>query len=148
MDLPEELSFYSDDRIQALLKAIQTKNYGRVLAKPKVLVDDGSEGNISTTETTSYKQETTQLTGPDQTTSYDYYVCANSCQNRVENNTAHQRGRITAARSYNVAKRFWRDDPNPAAPPDTTSNDIITTVFVPDDKTIILGGLVKLRQTK
>ena len=49
--------FFSDDRIQALLRSIQTKNYGRVLAKPKVLVDDGSEGSITTTETTSYKQK-------------------------------------------------------------------------------------------
>ena len=40
------------------------------------------------------------------------------------------------------------DRPDPDAPPDKTSSHIKTTVFVPDDKTIILGGLVKLNQTK
>jgi hypothetical protein len=33
-------------------------------------------------------------------------------------------------------------------PPDTTSNDINTTVTVPDGSTIILGGLLKLNQSK
>jgi len=37
-------AFYGDEHIQALLKAMQSKNYGRVLAKPKVLVNDNRLG--------------------------------------------------------------------------------------------------------
>ncbi|MDO8310794.1 MAG: secretin N-terminal domain-containing protein, partial [Sideroxyarcus sp.] len=44
--------FYSDKNIQALLQAVQQKSYGRVLAKPKILVNDNEEGKISTTQTT------------------------------------------------------------------------------------------------
>ena len=56
-------AFYNDSHVQALLTAMQTKSYGRVLAKPKILVDDGSEGNITTKNTTSYQKSTVQLSG-------------------------------------------------------------------------------------
>ena len=46
------VGFYADEHIQALLTAVQTKNYGRVLAKPKVLVNDNEKGNIKTADTT------------------------------------------------------------------------------------------------
>jgi len=54
-------AFYSDEKVQALLTAIQRKNYGRVLAKPKVLVDDGQEGRIVTTDETTYVKESIQI---------------------------------------------------------------------------------------
>ena len=44
-------AFYADHHIQALVTAIQTKGYGRVLAKPKILVNDNEKGTISTTDT-------------------------------------------------------------------------------------------------
>ena len=54
-------AFYSDEHVQALLTAMQRKNYGRVLAKPKVLVDDGRKGQIVTTDTTTYVKESIQI---------------------------------------------------------------------------------------
>ena len=54
-------AFYSDRHVQALLTAMQRKNYGRVLAKPKVLVDDGRKGQIMTTDTTTYVKESIQI---------------------------------------------------------------------------------------
>ncbi len=54
-------AFYNDEHVQALLTAMQQKNYGRVLAKPKVLVDDGREGQIVTTDTTTYVKESIQI---------------------------------------------------------------------------------------
>jgi general secretion pathway protein D len=35
-----------------------------------------------------------------------------------------------------------------ATPPDTTVSEVDTTVTVPDGQTIILGGMIKLNQTK
>ncbi len=51
------VGFYADEHIQALLTAVQSKNYGRVLAKPKVLVNDNEKGNIKTADTTYVGQE-------------------------------------------------------------------------------------------
>jgi general secretion pathway protein D len=41
----------ADQQINALLDTMQTKNYGRVLAKPKILVNDNEPGNIKTADT-------------------------------------------------------------------------------------------------
>ena len=37
-------AFYGDKQVQALLDTVQEKNYGRVLAKPKLLVNDNEQG--------------------------------------------------------------------------------------------------------
>ncbi len=41
-------AFYADRHVQALLTAMQTKGYGRVLAKPKILTNDNQPGVIKT----------------------------------------------------------------------------------------------------
>ena len=43
------------------MTAIARKNYGRVLAKPKTLVDYGQEGEISTTDETTYVSKSIQV---------------------------------------------------------------------------------------
>jgi len=141
--------FYSDSRIQALLKAIQTKDYGRVLAKPKVLVDDGSEGTISTTDETTYQKQTVQITGTDNQplTTTDFVAVTAKIELKI---TPH----ISEGELLRLEVLMLRDDflnrpgGNLAAPPDKTTSQVQTTVFVPDGKTIILGGLVKLNQQK
>ncbi len=47
--------------MQTLLTAIKRKNYGRVLAKPKILVDDGHQGQIIATDETTYVKESIQI---------------------------------------------------------------------------------------
>jgi len=42
----------------------------------------------------------------------------------------------------------FRETESEEKPPDTTSSELKTTVFVPDGSTIILGGLLKLNQNK
>ena len=48
--------YYGDNHINALLTAMQSKNYGRVLAKPKILVNDNEPGNIKTADITYVKK--------------------------------------------------------------------------------------------
>ena len=55
--------FFSDDKIQALLTAIDTKHYGRILAKPKILVNDNEEGKINTIQTTYVAEENIIIPG-------------------------------------------------------------------------------------
>ncbi|NQV36346.1 MAG: hypothetical protein HQ515_26875, partial [Phycisphaeraceae bacterium] len=44
--------FYADSHINVLLSAVESKHYGRILAKPKILVNDNETGIIKTTEMT------------------------------------------------------------------------------------------------
>ncbi len=138
--------FYSDEHIQALLTAMQSKKYGRILAKPKVLVDDGSEGIISTIDETVYKKSTQQV--PDQggaITTTEYVPITATIQLKI---TPHiSEGELlrldVGMKREDFGTRAFTD-----APPDKATSEITTTVFVPDDHTVILGGLVKLNQTK
>jgi type II secretory pathway component GspD/PulD (secretin) len=139
-------AFYSDEKVQALLTAIQRKNYGRVLAKPKVLVDDGQEGQIVTTDETTYVKESIQIpqTGTPITTR-DFVPIQASIQLQI---TPH----ISEGDLLRLTVHLSRDDfgnrPLSGAPPDKATSEVTTTVFVPDDRTVILGGLVKLNQSK
>jgi type II secretory pathway component GspD/PulD (secretin) len=139
-------AFYSDEKVQALLTAIKRKNYGRVLAKPKILVDDGQEGEISTTDETTYLKESVQV--PNQgapITTRDFEPIEAKIQLQI---TPH----ISEGDLLRLDVRLSRGDfgtrPAEGAPPDKTTSEVNTTVFVPDNNTVILGGLVKLNQSK
>jgi len=138
--------FYTDDHIQALLTAIQSKSYGRVLAKPKILVNDGQPGTIKTIDKTSVKIESIII--PEQGTQ------------RTTTDFKEYEAGITLTITPNISEGdllllqveldrtdfLQRSDIN--VPPDTTASNINTIVTVPDGRTIILGGLLKLNQTK
>ncbi|MBP8302870.1 MAG: hypothetical protein KBE04_01935, partial [Phycisphaerae bacterium] len=47
--------FYGDKHVNLLLTAMHKKNYGRVLAKPKILVNDNQTGKINTKDITYVK---------------------------------------------------------------------------------------------
>jgi type II secretory pathway component GspD/PulD (secretin) len=139
-------AFYSDRHVQALLTAMQRKNYGRVLAKPKVLVDDGRKGQIVTTDTTTYVKESIQIpqVGTPITTR-EFVPIEASIELQI---TPH----ISEGNLLRLEVFMSRDDfgtrPLSGAPPDKATSEVTTTVFVPDDRTVILGGLVKLNQSK
>jgi general secretion pathway protein D len=142
--------FYSDDHIQTLLTAMESKSHGRVLAKPKILVNDGQVGVIKTTNTTNV-----QLTG-------STVVAGQTTGNAITTSTSYQPydAGITLTIQPNISEgdllllivKLERTDflkrADLAKPPDTTSSNIDTTVTVPDGKTIILGGMLKLNQSK
>jgi len=139
--------FYGDEHINVLLTAMQQKNYGRVLAKPKILVNDNEEGKISTSDVT-YVEVTTGtviegVTNAVQTgKQYDPYDAGIELTIRPH---------ISRGDFLRLDILMTRDDFGTITgdkPPDTSGSNIETTVTVPDGSTIILGGLIKLNQSK
>jgi general secretion pathway protein D len=144
--------FYSDGPIQMLLDAIDSKGYGRILARPKILVNDNEEGKINTTQRTYvaesqlyYPSGTATGTGttlePVVTTTYTPYEA------KIELViTPH----ISEGELLRLDVMMTREDfeKQEAGPPDYATSNIDTTVTVPDGSTIILGGLTKLKQAK
>ena len=139
--------FYSDNHIQALLTAMQSKSYGRVLAKPKILVNDGQRGVIKTTDTTNVKIETSiiasQTGTAQQSTSYQPYNAGITLE--IQPN-------ISEGDLLLLIVKLDRTDflarTDTTIPPDTRANTVDTIVTVPNNRTIILGGLLKLNQGK
>jgi general secretion pathway protein D len=138
-------AFYSDRHIEALLTALETKRYGRVLAKPKILVNDGQVGIIKTTDTTNVKIDTVII--PEQgnaqsTTDFRAYDAGITL--KIQPNISE--GDLLLLLISLERKDFQNKVEN--APPDTTASNVDTIVTVPNNKTIILGGLLKLNQSK
>ena len=139
--------FYGDRHINLLLQAMQQKDYGRVLAKPKILVNDNEEGKISTTDVTYVRTETGTI--------------IEGVSNAVQTGIAYEPydagieltivPHISRGDFLRLDINLHRDDFGTITgekPPDTSGSDIITSVTVPDGSTIILGGLIKLNQSK
>ena len=140
--------FYGDRHINALLTAMQTKDYGRVLAKPKILVNDNEPGMIHTGDTTYVAKQTGTIiqgaTAGTVQTSLDYDPYPAGITLTI---TPH----ISRGDFLRLDINLERSDFGTITgekPPDTTESNIETTVTVPDRSTIILGGMLKLNQSK
>lgn len=141
-------AFYSDRHIQALITAVQQKGYGRVLAKPKILVNDNEKGTISTKDTRYISESTVVVsgTGPAQESStfkpYDATIQLDITPHISEGDLL--RLEVAMTREDFLETSTGGSD----APPDQASSNVTTIVTVPDQKTIILGGLIRLSQNK
>ena len=140
--------FYGDRHINALLTAMQQKDYGRVLAKPKILVNDNEPGMIRSTDVTYVTTQGSTIvpgqTGGSVQTSIDYEPYDAGITLNI---TPH----ISSGDLLRLDIKLERSDFGTITgekPPDTQNSDIETTVTIPDGSTIILGGLIKLNQSK
>ncbi len=136
--------FYNEGRIQALFDAIDKKGYGRILARPKVLVNDNEEGLIKTTEKTHVSESTTSYTSegiPITTSKFVPYEA--KIELAITPNISE--GDLLRLEINMLREDFQRKE---EGPPDYTTSNVATIVTVPDGSTIILGGLTKLKQAK
>jgi len=145
--------FYGDRHINLLLQTMQSKNYGRVLAKPKILVNDNQPGTIKTADTT-YVRKTSSIPvssggAGNETTLIETAVDYQSYEAGITLDiTPHISQGELLRLDIALTRSDFRDTEDPEKPPDTTTSELTTTVFVPDGSTIILGGLLKLNQNK
>ncbi|MGD0786048.1 MAG: hypothetical protein ABR969_09570 [Sedimentisphaerales bacterium] len=150
--------FYNNGKIQALLALMDKKGYGRVLARPKILVNDNEKGTISTENTTYISQQTNATlpgttTGTTTTTSDTVLVSQNYTPYtaKIELDITPQ---ISEGDLLRLEIKMQRSDfiagqsGSTSGPPDQKSSNVNTIVTVPDGSTIILGGLIKLNQSK
>ena len=144
--------FYADTHVNALLTAMHTKNYGRVLAKPKILVNDNEAGTIRTTNTTYVTKKSSipivSGAGGQQSTlvetaidyeGYDAGITLEITPHTSEGPLLRLDISLTRSDFGNITG---------VGPPDISSSDLTTIVTVPDGSTIILGGMLRLNQSK
>lgn len=142
--------FYGDKHINALITAMQQKDYGRVLAKPKILVNDNEPGTIHTGNTTYVVKQTGTViqgaTAGTVQTSLDYQPYDAGITLSIVPHIS--RGDLLRLDITLDRSDFDLETITGEKPPDTTESNIETTVTVPDRSTIILGGMLKLNQSK
>jgi len=150
--------FYGDNKIQALFTAMQRKNYGRILAKPKLLVDDNQEGTIETRTTTYVTRRTTNIQSveggnPIQTENVNFEPYDASINLAIKPHISkgdNLRLEITLSRTdfTDLQLSSTGGESDEQKPPDQAVTDVQTVVTVPDSATIILGGMDKINQSK
>jgi type II secretory pathway component GspD/PulD (secretin) len=157
--------FFNSDRVQALLDVVETKGYGRIMSRPKILVNDNEEGSITTKNTIAIPEvkviTTPYSTGTDTTSA--------STSNNVEfkdydagvelkikphiSKGEMLRLEITLSKTLFTLKSpvtiivDGKTNSYPS-PPDRTSTDVVSVATVPDGSTIVLGGLEEIDQQK
>jgi len=149
----ELTAFYGDKHINLLLQAMQSKNYGRVLAKPKILVNDNEPGEIKTADTTYVAKRASIPVGTggagtdvkliETSVTYEPYEAGITLDI-----TPHISQGDLLRMEIELTRSDFRETEDTEKPPDQTTSELKTTVFVPDASTIILGGLLRLNQNK
>jgi len=155
-------AFYADGHIQALLELMQKKDYGRVLARPKLMVKDNQEGSIITEKKTSIVREKTDVI-PGSATQTQSAVTSVAFDTFTEGITLTITPHISEGDQLQLLISLNRTDFDEKAdytiesaggtkkgptPPDLISTVVKTTVTVPDGHTVILGGMENLDQAK
>lgn len=146
-------AFYGDQHIHVLLTAMQQKNYGRILAKPKLLVNDNQAGTIKSQETIHITREkVTYRKGPLEEdipiTEKEFLPYDAGITLDIEPHISkgdQLKLKITMTRKD---FRITEEVKTEKKPPDVVTSDVTTVVTVPDGTTIILGGLERLSQSK
>lgn len=152
------VAFFSDKHIQALLEIMDSKNYGRVLARPSLLVKDNQPGEIKAEKTIYVAQQKT-TTVP--STSENYLPITDvSFQDYTSGVTLSITPHIASDKILQLEITLDRTDfvlgtgetsigetkyPKPL---DTVSSNLGTWAVLPDGATIILGGIESVTQNK
>jgi general secretion pathway protein D len=147
--------FYSNNHIQALLTLMQKKGYGRILSRPKILVNDNEKGHIDTTTTlyvarsASTVQTTVSGTTAPISTSYTFDQFPSGIKLDITPHISEGsllRLELTMSQSSQPAPAGGVAQDQP--PPTKSENNVNTVVTVPDNSTIILGGIIQSTQNK
>lgn len=153
-------AFYADSHIQALFDLMDQKKYGRVLARPSLLVKDNETGIIDTKKTIYIAEEksNTTYTGTgsgNQNTTTDV-----TFQPYYSGITLEITPLISSAKLLQLSIILKRKDFIEGAstvtirgetvpkPFNETESSITTSAILPDGATIILGGIETISQNK
>ncbi|NLH17667.1 MAG: hypothetical protein GX455_13910 [Phycisphaerae bacterium] len=153
------VAFYADEHIQALLKLMDKKNYGRVLARPSILVKDNQEGQIKAEKTIYVGEEkTSTITGEggnlSQSSDIQFKDYSSGITLKI---TPHIASKEVLQLQIELDRTdFDPSDPGTATigdktvpkPLNTVSSNVGTMAVLPDGATIILGGIETMTQTK
>jgi len=145
-------AFYGDRQVQALLDTVQEKTYGRVLAKPKLLVNDNEQGKLDAKDIT-YVETTSALpvaSGVPGTTG-GLVQTSTTFQSYDAGVTLDITPHISEGDLLRLDIKLTRSDFGAllgTRPPDKKQSEVTTAVTLPNGTTAVLGGLVRLNETK
>jgi type II secretory pathway component GspD/PulD (secretin) len=148
-------AFFSDKHVQALLNLVDRKKYGRVLARPSLLVKDNQPGEIKAEKTIyiELQKTTTVPTSPTNSvpiTDVTFEPYTSGVTLSITPHIASEKIlqlEITLDRTDFVEGTGITSDGGDK-PLDTVSSNLGTWAVLPNGATIILGGIETIDQSK
>jgi len=143
-------TFMEDTDVYATIEAIQSNGNSKIISKPRLLVSanqGGEDGNgvIKSEQevpvTTSQVTPSSGLGDPLVTTQFDHYETAGTTLTIIPKLGSSDADSLVLDIELDVTEFTATSAEIENVPPPKISNNIKTTVVVPDGKTIILGGL-------
>ena len=132
------VAFFDDGLALATLEAIQTRNDGKVVSKPRILVNDNEIGTIRSDRKEPTTKSTIQPGSDTPIVTFDKYVEAGTTLEI----TPHISEGDFLQLEIKLTVNSFDGEGTANVPPPISNNEINTMITVPNDKTIILGGLV------
>lgn len=138
------LAWVDDGIVAALLRAIETKSNTQVLSKPRLLVNDNQEGYI-TSKDEEPVTELSALTTTTSAVSFKEYVEAGTTLT-ITPHISESNFLVLDIKA--TVQSFTGDAANTNVPPPRSNREVQTRVTIPDQRTVVIGGLHGKRKIK
>ncbi len=128
---------FKNGKLPVILSALQTSGSAKIVTRPGLVTNDNEQATIELSRETSYRESVRTDTGTDRDNfkSIEAKTILKISPHISSDNYLRLEIEQTVA---NFGNR-----PSPDAPPDKTERTIETNVTVPDQYTVVIGGLVQ-----
>ena len=135
------IAYLNDGIVNVLLHAIEEKSKGRILSKPRVLVENNAEGKITATD----MEPTVTVETLDQVTTRRFagYQEAGTTLTITPRISA---GDFLTLEIATEVSTFTGPAVDAGIPPPKALRNITTSIVVPDQRTVVIGGLTGKRK--
>ncbi|HSV27592.1 MAG TPA: hypothetical protein VLH60_06840, partial [Sedimentisphaerales bacterium] len=153
--------FFGDKHVQTLIEVMERKRFGRVMSRPQLLVKDNEEGTIRSEDIvyvpiqrTTFVQtagEGSIVVTPISEVNFEAYpagVTLTITPHISKGDNVRLNILLERKDNEEAQKVTLPDGTEATAPPDQTSNTVTSVVTVPNNSTIILGGLETINQAR
>ncbi|MBN2210319.1 MAG: hypothetical protein JW709_02880 [Sedimentisphaerales bacterium] len=131
------LAFYTDDLVYASVEALETDGKGKVVSMPRILVNDNEEGKIDSKR----EEPTTKTTVPAGSDTPIIEFAGYEDAGTTLTITPHISEGDFLKLEITLSVNSFLGESSGSVPPPKSTNEISTMVTVPNNTTIVLGGL-------
>jgi len=133
---------FNNGRIPLVFKALQTAGPAKILTMPSVVTSDNVQATITTEDSVPYL--VTTFVGPNQTPTQSFESA--TATTTLEISPSISADDFLRLEIHQIVSSF-RAAP-PGSKPPTTKREVRTNLMVPNNSTVVLGGIVSSQETE
>lgn len=134
---------FKNGKLPIILTALQTSSRSKILTRPSVVANDNEEASIVLSKETAYRENVTSQNGQSQ----DSFKTVTADSELKISPHISSEAFLRLEIEQKVANFSKSSSGIVGAPPDKTERTIKTNVTIPDQWTVVLGGLIQEQQS-